>query len=240
MIHMQTSQIHIDAEHYREAGKFLESLQSYTQSYVEYINNKDYFHAIHTLLGSALTYKHLYVQTKESAFLSTGIHNCILALRLADDYRVDTIYHYAHVTYGELLILEDNYLQAVAEYEKALAHITLNFPENIAERGRILEHLAFAESRLGRSVAVQHIEQALEFITHNRSSLPQNEDGDYVFDAWLSGAYLNAARIYNVFDTSKREEYVQKARILIEGNTKLVLRKSQLIELEAQLQSKTI
>jgi tetratricopeptide (TPR) repeat protein len=216
-------EIHGQAEHAREAGNFLESLNLLNEATVAYANDKDYLGMAEAQGSVFLALRHLYEQTGEKQYLVLAKHAAMAGVEIAETSGDLTALALPYNRLGSAYVEMGDYKQAVDAFEKALVNMENNPPET-HNRPVVLAdikcHLHHAEYKNGDKSALERMLSAMDDIKNG-------EEVKYNKDVWLSGAHMKVADMLREDDPEQAREHLQMAKEIIDANADLKLRAGQ-------------
>jgi tetratricopeptide (TPR) repeat protein len=115
------------------------------------------------------------------------------------------------------------YPEAIATYNKTIDAFMSNPPDQHNRPGVIADikiHLHVCRYKNGEKEALSDILAAI-------SELEATDEPKFNKDVWVSGGYMRLAELLKDKDSTKAQEYLQKAKEIIDANPELVLRKGQ-------------
>lgn len=217
-------QLHSLAEQAREKGDFLEALKTIEEAAIKYAEDKDYI-GFSEIQGSRfLTLRHLFEQTNDINFMILAKYAAEAAVSIAKASNQEhsltmPLFNLAksQETLGEIS-------EAALTYKDAIEN-HIKFPGEFHNRPAVISdmkvHLSVCEYKAGDSTAFERAIQAI----HELES--DTQETQYNKDVWTSGAYMKMAEILLKDKPEDAKNYLQKAKQIIDSNTKLVLRKKQ-------------
>ncbi len=129
----------------REKDKHLEALQVLDEAIVRSVEAKNYRNLIDSLKAKVLTWKHLFLLTKDPAYRILARKDAESVLQISTQFDVKHKFHTAYFRLGETDMLFEDYSKAIINYEKALETYT----GSIAEKGDYRYHLGEAVYKNG-------------------------------------------------------------------------------------------
>lgn len=219
---------HKKANELREANNQNDALSLYIQALIEVLSSKDKKEeAVHILLSMSNSYRHIYKNIQEIEFIMLAKNSIENALELCDEYRFDTLYPLCHENMGSTLILEENYLLAYSEFEKAKSKLQNTKNDNIAQLANINAHMGKAAYKLGRE------EEAKALLNNAVQILEAQIDtiDSYTKDVWLTGAYITLLELYKNTDNTHYADIQKKFEAVLNSNDKLIIRKKEFEEI---------
>lgn len=222
-------QLHAQAEEARESGDFLKALEYTDKAMILYQQDGDQAGFAEVLASRFLTLRHLYEKTGDRNFLLLAKHDAMAAVEIARESGDKTslavpLFNLAKAqdTLGELQ-------EAVKTYHEAVENISNNPPATYNRPAVIADfntHLAICEYKTGDKTALERVEQAL-------ADLEQAEEDSYNKNVWLSGGEMRIAEILHEDNPEKAKEHLQKAKEIIDADSRLKLRLAQWEKLAA-------
>lgn len=213
--------IHKKAEKLRENDKLLEALKLYEEVIFEYQKNKNYSGLVESLGGRCLTYKHLFLLTKDYSFLNLAHASALSSLEIAKNFKVVVKYHRCYFRLGEMEMLKEAYKKAEFFYKKALEI----YPKEEAEKGDFQYHLGEAQYLAGKkNLGLKNLLSGLKLIKKYEASTDS-----FVYHVWLSGCLMK------LFVFTKDKDYLNEAQKVIDSDSRLVIRHRQIAELRKNL-----
>jgi tetratricopeptide (TPR) repeat protein len=213
------SQFHQKAAELREANRLPEALSLINKVIEGYIKNNNYSALAEAYKDQALIYKHLYLQSNKNSYLKNAKKSAEAIISSASKHNLTNSLPLGHFTLGEILVLLKEYKQAVDHYNIALN----NFNGPLDEKGNYRNHLAQALYLAGqKNMAEAQFKQSLEELKAGREGV-----STFLYNVWLSGAYLRQAKLLDSSDKNKSNKYLKKAKKIIESDKRLILRKIQ-------------
>jgi tetratricopeptide (TPR) repeat protein len=210
---------HQKAAELREANRLLEALSLINKVIEGYIINKDYSALAEAYKDQALIYKHLYLQSNRISYLNSAKKSAQAIISTASKHNLTNSFSLGHFTLGEILVLLKEYNKAVDHYNIALN----KFNGPLAEKGNYRNHLAQALYLAGHiDMAEAQFKQSLEELKAGREGV-----STFLYNVWLSGAYLRQAKLLASSNKARSNEYLSKAKKIIESDKRLILRKIQ-------------
>lgn len=215
---------HIQAEILREEEKYSEALDLYPKVIAEYQKINNYLGEIEAMGGMTLTYKHLYLRTKDETYLKSAMDLCLQSLKIANAHNINDIFHRLYFRLGEIQMIAGSFDKAIESYEKSLS---LWDDEN-AEKGHVTYHLGDAEYAAGKmEKGIAHVREGISMIAKY-----EQETDSFLFHVWLSGGYMTLAKLLKITDPIEAKSFLAKAQAIIDGDPRLIIRRRQLEELE--------
>ncbi len=217
--------LHYKADKLRELEKFDEALKVYDGVIEKYLENKNYAGVAEALQGKVLTYKHIYARKRNDEYLKLATGCAKSSLEIINKYKIENMYASGYFRMGEVYRLANKYKGATKNFEKASKLVGKD-----VERGDYLYHLGEALYKSGKKIlGKRKIIEGTKLIKKDKSRLD-----NFIYNVWLSGANL---RLGQVFIEEKNEKeankYINRAKKIIDGDKRLVIRKKQLEEIRS-------
>jgi len=216
-------EIHGQAEHEREGGNFLQSLNLLNEAIIAYAEDKDYLGMSEAQGSVFLALRHLSEKTDERQFLILAKHAAMASVEMAKASGDKTALALPYARLGTAHRELGELPQAVEMYTKAVENFEQNPPELHNRPAVLLDikgHLYVVEYLNGDKSALEKAEQVI-------SDLEKTDEVKYNKDVWLSGAHMRVAEMLREDDPEKAKEHLQKAKGVIDANPDLGLRLGQ-------------
>lgn len=217
-----------DADRLREEGKTLEALNFYNHAIFGFQKEHNYKSILDVLCGRLISWQHLFNKEEDEVYALLARNEAVTMLDIAQKYQIHDRDHLIHFLFGKSNIFLKDFAQAEIEFKKAIEL----YPNDNAEKGDWLAHLGEAIYRNGRKEeGVSVILQGVEQIKRH-----ENEVDSFRINVWVSGAYLRLAKI--LINDGKLEEakvYLQKGEDIVLKDSRLVIRKQQLENLNKKI-----
>ncbi len=228
---MAAREIHSSAEISREGKEYLASLKYGDEAMIQYQKENDKLGMAEVLASRFLTLKHLYRETGDKDYLSIGKYTLLAAIDIAEKSGNPEAVALPYFHLGECLELLEDRAQAITFYQKAVENMQ-NHPPSMHNKEaticNMIVHLSFNEYHKGDKKALKRAEAALKKL----ASLKMD---NYTQDAWLSGGYMRLAEVVYGDNKELTQEYLTKAKKIIDQNEKLVIRSEQYADLVKRL-----
>jgi tetratricopeptide (TPR) repeat protein len=219
--------IHVEAEAEREKDHLLEALKLLEEAIVGYQKEADYEGLGQALQSRELTYKHLFLVSKNKVFAILAKKDAEASLEINQKYNITSKLGSCYFRLGDVEILFENYEQAAENYQKALD----NYSGTKSEKGDYEYHLGTALGKLGKT------EEAEKMMLQGLSEIQKNSGEVDIFltHVWESGCLMRLAELLTEKNRERAKEYLRQAQEIIENDPKLVIRKRQLAEFKKTL-----
>jgi len=223
--------LHVKAEIARENGNFEKALKFTDEATLAYTKDKDYLGLAEIQSSRQSTFKHLFRQTKDKAFLILEKYAARSAVEIAqksnNPQSLAIPYHNLAKYYYEAR----DYKNAALYFQKAVENLTKN-PPKMHNRPAILadvkSHLYAAQFFAGDKSALRHAGDALK-------ELKKAKENPYSKNVWLTGAHMRIAQMAAKENPDWTIFHLKEAEKIINSDKRLILRKKQLQELKANL-----
>jgi len=224
---MNAHLIHVEAEIERENDHLLEALKLLEEAIVGYQKEEDYEGLGQALQSRVLTYKHLFLLSKDDVFAILAKKDAEASLEITQKHNLTSRLGSCYFRLGEVEMLFNNHKQAVENYQKALD----NYSGTNSEKGDYRYHLAAALGKIGQS------EEAERMMLQGLSEIRENngEVDPFLTHVWESGCLMRLAELFVKKDEERARRYLREAQEIIENDPKLVIRKRQLEALRKTL-----
>ena len=220
----EAQKLHAQAEHAREAGNFWDALKFVDEALLSYQKESDKSGFAEVLDSKVLIFRHLFEKTADRNFLILAKHLAEASVEIAEKSRDKTALAVPYFNLGKVYDQMGNFKAALDNYQKALTNLSSNPPENYNRPAILADfkiHLGLVELKTGDQTALARILSAV-------SGLEESDEDSYNKRVWLSGAYLHLAEILRKDSPEESEEFLQKAKEIIDNDPELKLRKDQL------------
>lgn len=222
--HLSAIELHKFGENLREEDKLEKALSYLDLALTKYTQQKDYKGKIDCLQSRFVTWKHLYLISKNKMFLINARKDVRGSLTLANKMRLKDYFSKCYFRMGELSMLEGDYKTAVKHYKKAL----IDYRGSLSEKGDYRYHLGEALYRLDKK------EEGYKTMLQGLSEI---EDGknmvdSFLYRVWKTGCLMRISELLRKDNPIKAKKYVVKAENIINTDKRLVIRKRQLEELK--------
>ncbi len=210
----------------REDGKFLESLELTDQATLECQKQKDLVALAEVQTTRVLTFRLLFDQDEDKNWLILAKHAAMSAVEIAETSgnpeALALPYSHLARAYMEL----NQYPEAVKYFQLALTEIVAHPPAVHNRPGVVADfkiHLAIAQYLAGDKTALDQAEKAIKEL----ETSGEDKVSDYNYHVWLSGAHMRVAEMLKDDDSAKAKEHLQKAKEIIDSDSRLSLRLAQ-------------
>jgi len=213
-------EIQKEADIVREEGKSLMAIDLYNQAIVRYQEDKDYTSMIGALTGRLLSWKHLFYKTQDRIYAIFVKKEAEAMLEILKEHHLLDRLYLVHFLNGTSSILLKDYTSAENEFRQAVEL----YPKENAEKGDWIGHLGDAMYRNGKKEdGKKTMLQGIEIIKQRSDQIDS-----FLFNVWVSGANLRLAKLLKVDNPSESNQYLEKAKEIIDSDDRLVIRKQQL------------
>jgi len=207
----------------REKDRLEEALVFLTLSLVHLQKEGKYPELVDALKDRCLTWKHLFLVTKEKAYAILAKKDAESMLEIAKSYNLKDKLDTSYFRIAEVAMLFEDYQLAISNYKKAIKF----FGGHPAEKGDFRYHLGEALYRNGQK------KEGKKTILQGVREIRENSKGidPFLIHVWESGAYMRMAELLSEDEHEESRIYFDKAKKIIYSDPKLVIRKRQLEEL---------
>lgn len=217
------SKAHNDAEIAREENRHLDALKLIEEAFLDYQKEENYEGFVQALQSRCLTYKHLFLLTKDKTFGIMAKKDAEVSLEVAQEHNLSNTLGSCYFRLGEISTLFEDYEKAIKNYQKALE----NYHGTSCEKGDYRYHLGEALYKSGKKEEGREALLAgLKEIQKNRS-----EVNDFLANVWESGCYMKLAEVLREDEPEEAKKYLERAREIAESDPKLIIRKRQIEKL---------
>lgn len=218
---------HHQAETLREQESFNEALNMYEKAINEYKIQDNFQDIAEALLGTFLTYKHLFITTQDVSYAQKAKSSVLESLQLLNQHKITNNLHQVYFSLGECEMLFKHYSDAIKPYKQALTH----YPVNDAQKGNYRYHLGEALYRSGnkRQGELELYRGLDEIKAHKKNTDP------FLLHVWLSGCHMRITELLWHDKPNTAKEHLKMAELIIKTDKKLILRKNQLTRLKSRL-----
>ncbi len=222
--------LHAKAAQEREKGNFSESLDFNDKALFAYDKENDSLGFAEGIACRSITLR-VYANLHDNRrILILAKYEMMGAVAIAKESEnkealVMPLYNLAQLQedLGELQV-------AIRTYKEAVEAMENNPPERHSRPSILANmklHLATCEYKTGDKTALERAKKALHEIEEAEEPTTYNKD------VWISGGYMRIANVLRKDNVEKANEYLQKAKEIIDANPKLILRKQQWDKLNA-------
>lgn len=220
---MNAYELHVKAEVARENDELIKALTLIEEALVAYQKEEDYEGFSQALQSRVLTYKHLFLLTKDSVFAILAKKDAESSLEITQKHNIIARIGSCYFRLGEVAVLFKDYKLAIENYQKALD----NYSGSNSEKGDYRYHLGSALGKLGA------LERAKETMLKGLLEIQENkgEVDSFLTHVWESGCYMRLAELLKKSEPEQAKKYLKEAEKIINFDKKLVIRKRQYEEL---------
>lgn len=222
-IEKKPAQLHIQAEHAREAGDFTGAFLLAEQASVLYQKEGKLAQAAEAMCSAVISTRHLHENNPDRGFIVRATRMAETALELAKASKVAQALAVPYFNLAKCREEYGNLESAVKNYDNADKFMTLSPPpDHDRPAVKINYHLSYliARYKLGDESVLGDIDQGL-------IDLNETKENEYTHDVWLSGAHMDLAAAQRDRNISSARRHLRMARYIIDGNPNLVLRRNQ-------------
>lgn len=223
MTKLTPSEIHQKAEVAREQDRHDDSLKLLEEAIAGYLDNKDYKGVAMALQSRVLTYKHLFLTSKDPKFATKAENDALASLNMAKEHELSEILGHCYFRVGEIAIILEDFEKACQNYQKALD----NYQGSKSEKGDFRYHLGEALYRKGEK------EEGKRLLTQGLAEIVANEGevDPFLTHVWESGAHMRMADLFRDDFPQEAKEHLKTAQKIANADSKLVIRKRQIEDL---------
>lgn len=221
------SELHNLGAKLREEDKHLEALQYLTLAIPALQKKGEYEELIDTLKDRCLTWKHLFLTSKDRVYAILAQKDAESMLVITQEYDLKDKYHTSYFRLGEVAMLFENWQEAVDYYQEALDH----YSGPLSEKGDYRYHLGEAVYRKGdKKEGRKLILEGLKEIKDGAGELDP-----FLIHVWESGVYMRLAELFFRDEPEEARTHFLEAKKIAEADPKLVIRRRQIAELGKRL-----
>ncbi len=232
--------IHGLAAEARESGNHLEALKLEDEAMLAYQRDGDIAGFAEVLADRSLVLRHLHDDTGDRSFLILAGQELVAAVEITRNTGNRSAL--AIPLYNLAKNQEDsgNFEDALKSYRETLEIMETNPPETHNRHSILADmkiHMITVEYLVGDKTALERALKALEELENIPTASGEPEIGTeskYNKDVWVSGGYMRLAYILKDEDPARANEYLQKAKEVIDSNPELTIRLSQWEKLAKQ------
>lgn len=224
------SQLRLYGERLREKEKYLQALQVLDKSILACQREKNYRVMVDALKDRCLTWKHLFLLTKDSAFFVLVKKDAEAMLALCEGKNLVDKFATAYFRLGEVAMLVEDFGEAIAHFTKALSVFT----GPAAERGDYRYHLGEVLYRSGKRSEGKRA--MLKGLTEIRQG--SDKVNPFYIRVWETGCLLRLAGLLKNDAPAEAEKYLAEAKTIVDSDRRLVIRRRQVEELAKTLRSR--
>jgi tetratricopeptide (TPR) repeat protein len=206
-----------------EKGDFIEALRKTDEALVLYQQENDALGFAEIQAMRFLILRHLFDNTCYEGYLILAKFSAMSSVEIAQkSHDPKTL---ALPFYNLAKVQEDlsQYSEALSSYQSAIDNFINNPPDEHNRPGVLADmkiHLHVCRYKNGEKEALSDILSAI-------SELEATDEPKFNKDVWMSGGYMKLAELLKDEDSDKAQEYLQKAKVFIDANPELILRKGQ-------------
>ncbi|OGM11098.1 hypothetical protein A2W13_02830 [Candidatus Woesebacteria bacterium RBG_16_36_11] len=221
------SDIHNKGASLREEDKHLDALGYLTLSLFFLQQEGNYSELVDALKDRCLTWKHLFLTLKDKSYSILARKDAESMLAITEEFNLIDRYHTSYFRLGEIDMLDEDYPNAIKNYQKALETYT----GTLSEKGDYRYHLGEAKYRKGdKKEGKGLILKGLEEIRKGAKELDP-----FLIHVWESGVHMRLAELLRKDEPKESKLHLQKAQEIANSDEKLVIRRRQIKELTKKL-----
>lgn len=233
--------LHAQAAQAREKGEHLEALKLQDEAMLAYQKDGDVLGLAELLADRSIVFRHLFDDSGDKNLLIISKHEMEASVEMAESSGNKEALALPYFNLAKVQESLEELNEAVANYQKALDNLTANPPQNHNRATVIADfkvHLQTCKYKAGEKVALEEAEKALseleavptvsdEQFEQNGNKLDYNQEITYNKNVWLSGAHMKIAEILKEDNSDKAKEHLQKAKEIIDSDSRLTIRLKQ-------------
>jgi len=210
----------------REQDKHLQAATTLTQAIILAQQEGNFRLLIDCLKDRCLTWKHFFLLTNDSVFITLAQKDAESMLAIATDKKLSDKLATSYFRLGEIAMEAQNFSQAVSYYQKSLHH----YHQPDAEMGDYTYHLGEALYKNGqKETSLIKFDEGIKILQQYQPSTDS-----FVYHVWLSGAYLRLAQLLLTDNKPLGQKYLKLAKKIIDSDPRLIIRHRQLDQLSQQ------
>lgn len=222
--------LHQLAEEARESGNYEKALEYTDQAALVYQKDHDLLGLSEVESSRQSTFKHLYRETGDPAFLVLEKHAALCAVEIAEKSGIPEALGIPYHNAGKYYFEAKEYQKAAEFFKKAVENLE-TYPEGRRSRPSVIAdikgHLFAAEYFAGDKNTLNRALQALQDLEN------ASEDSTYSKNAWLTGAHLRIAEMVKDDNKDLSLKHLQDAERIIDQDKRQILRRKQLEKLKS-------
>lgn len=206
----------------RENGQTFEALDAINRSLDFFSYVQDYSGFAHAILDRAICWQHLYqFHNNDYGFAVLYKKDAESMLEIVEAKNITTQEAGAYFINAKAMMLFDNYDQAIENFNLSIAKMTT---DRNAQKGDWQTNLGKAMYLKGKKQeGVQLILEGIERVKKYSDEIDQ-----YTANVWISGGYIRLAEVLQKDNAKLSEDYLQKAKVIIEADPRQIVRKKQI------------
>ncbi len=221
---MKARSTHKESLLQREAGQFEESLKLNATALIKYDEENDVLGFCEAIADQTITLRHLYRITKSRNYLILAKHQLEAAIEIAQKAENEDALAIPLFNLGKVNVKLADYEAATDAYKKAVELQLKTMSQRPAIVADYIIHMSLAEYKNGDKTAKERLLAAL-------TQLESAEEDKYNKLVWISGAHMYLADMLRDDEPDNAQEYLTKAKDIIDSDDRLVLRQQQWEEL---------
>ncbi len=220
------NELKVKADHLREEGDTLKALDSYNHAIVAYQKEHNYDGIFEALKGRMLAWKHLYYQDEDPIYVLFLQREAETIAQYVKLMHLEGHDHLVQYLIASAAYHSGDYAKAEKEYREAI-HL---YPNEDPEKGDWVVHLGETMIRNGKKEEGKRV--VLEGVKYIESKA--DEVDSFLRKVWVSGAMLRMAKALQKDDPKESALYFNQAKAIIDGDSRLVVRKRQMEKFDAK------
>jgi tetratricopeptide (TPR) repeat protein len=200
---LSSDELHNKGARLREEDKHIDALQYLTLAIVFYQKEGRYKELVDALKDRCLTWKHLFLLSKDKACLILALKDAEAMLSITEEYKLKDRYGTSYFRLGEITMLFKDYQKAAIYYQKAI----YNYVGSLSEKGDYRYHLGEAIFRSGEKKKGKIT--VLEGIGEIKKGSSRVDP--FLVHVWESGAYIKLAELIVKDDKKEAIRYLGMA-----------------------------
>lgn len=188
--------------------------------------NHEYFGQSDVYQSLVLIYKHQFLLSQNKKYIKLAQNYAQKSLNLCQSKKLNNL-HTCYFRLGEIDMLKNNFVSAINNFQKAFKI----YPKNDSEKGVYQYHLGEAQYRHGdKKSGLKNLLEGLETIQKYQSKTDL-----FLIHVWQSGCLMRLAELLQHNNPNQSQKYLSQADKIISNDSRLIIRKRQLIDLKNKL-----
>lgn len=215
----------------RENSRLEESLSLFDQALILASENRDIELFCEAISGRSISLRHLADKNGDGNLLILAMHELKAAVDAAEDSGIKESLALPHFQLGSVLEKLNKLPEAADAYEKAVTNLEDDPPKahnRPAVKADFKIHLYAAEHKNGNREAFDKLQEAV-------GELEKAEEDSYNKNVWISGAYMRMAELLKDEQKAQANEYINKAKGIIDSDPRLSIRLTQWEKLSSEI-----
>lgn len=223
LIKLTAQELHSKGADFREQDKHLRALQYLTLAIPAYSKKGDFRGLVGAVGDRVLTWKHLFLVTKENVYRILALKDAELTLMVSEEYGLKDKLSASYFILGDIDMLFEDYPSAIKRYKLSLKH----YRGSLSEKGRFRYHLGEVIYRGGEK------ERGKKMMLMGLGEIQKgaHELDPFLIHVWESGVHMRLAHLLKDDEPAKAKGHLVIAQKIADTDRKLVIRRRQIKEL---------